>query len=148
MSKSDNAITSMTIPEGSRTGFIGFGVVIWEDQPAIRCFDFRYTTTLRIYFNYPLGIGSYGDCDAMDEIRREYHLELSSAEFKHYGEIFDDVCDAFRAVLSACKSEDDIELDWRDDFELEIHHIDPHKFHSGYIDSLNGKLFRILRNVR
>jgi hypothetical protein len=144
----DNEITSETILDGISRGFIGFSVVIWDDQPAIRCFDFRYTDTLRICFNYPLGIGSYGDCDSMDEIHRDYLPELSSVEFKYYAEKFDDVCDAFRAVLSACKSKDDIELDWRDGFELEIHHIDSSKFHSGHIESLNVKLFRILKNER
>ncbi len=120
----------------------------WDYQPAIRCYDFRYTETLRIYFNYPLGIGSYGDCDSMDEMIKNYHQELSPAELKNYVEKIDDVCDALRTVLSTCKLEDDIELDWRDDVELEIHHIDSNKFHSDHIASLNEKLFRILKKER
>ena len=112
-----------------------FGFVIRDDQPVIRCWDFRYTDTLRIYFNYPLGVASCIDCNSMG---------LSSNEFRHYEERYKDICDAFHAALSRYN----IELDWRDEFELEIHHVDPNKFHSNRMRSLDKILSGILRSKR
>jgi hypothetical protein len=75
--------------------------------------DFRYENTLRLSFDEP----AYGDLDT-----DEGEYELDSINSKLY-ELLNDVSDG------------EMEIDWRDDSEVEIHNIDQDKFYEKYDDS-------------
>ena len=85
--------------------------------------DYRYENTLRINFNVPFGLGSY--CDNLQDLKEEYdyvYEELSEKytddEISMFFRFFDKVNNSLRNMLG-----DDIELDWRDDSEIEIHNV-------------------------
>ena len=85
--------------------------------------DYRYENTLRINFNFPLGVGSY--CDNLEDLKSEcdYVYEELSKKFTDY-EIqkligFTDKVNSY--LLSVLGN--DVELDWRDDSEIEIHNV-------------------------
>jgi hypothetical protein len=85
--------------------------------------DYRYENTLRINFNIPLGLGSY--CDNLQDLKTECDYV-----YEDLSEIYDDVVlskciDLFDNVNSTLREKlgDDVELDWRDDSEIEIHNV-------------------------
>ena len=85
--------------------------------------NYRYENTLRINFNCPLGLGSY--CDNLQDLKDDYdyvYEELSEKytddEISIFFKIFDKVNNTLRNKLG-----DDVELDWRDDSEIEIHNV-------------------------
>ena len=85
--------------------------------------NYRYENTLRINFNCPLGLGSY--CDNLQDLKDDYdyvYEELSEKysddEISMFFKIFDKVNSSLLNMLG-----DDVELDWRDDSEIEIHNV-------------------------
>lgn len=85
--------------------------------------NYRYENTLRIDFNSPLGLGSY--CDNLQDLKEEcdYVYEKLSEIYddetlSKFIELFDNVNNTLRNKLG-----DDVELDWRDDSEIEIHNV-------------------------
>ena len=85
--------------------------------------NYRYENTLRINFNIPLGLGSY--CDNLQDLKTECDYV-----YEDLSKIYDDVVlskciDLFDNVNSTLREKlgDDVEIDWRDDTEVEIHNV-------------------------
>jgi len=85
--------------------------------------NYRYENTLRINFNSPLGLGSY--CDNLQDLKTECDYV-----YEDLSKIYDDVIlskciDLFDNVNSTLREKlgDDVEIDWRDDSEVEIHNV-------------------------
>jgi len=85
--------------------------------------NYRYENTLRINFNIPLGLGSY--CDNLQDLKTECDYV-----YEDLSKIYDDVVlskciDLFDNVNNTLREKlgDDVELDWRDDSEIEIHNV-------------------------
>ena len=76
--------------------------------------DYRYTRTFRMNFDKPVGVGS------CDYTKSEFNSFIPNATktLEEYEKITDDVNDIIIDVLG-----DDIEIDWRDDQEVEIHKV-------------------------
>jgi hypothetical protein len=82
--------------------------------------DFRYENTLRINFNFYLGLGSY--CDTVEELKEEYEYiyeDLSKEYTDKEIQMFIDFTDKVNSELLSILG--DVELDWRDYSEIEIH---------------------------
>jgi len=112
----------------------------------IESYGFRYSTTLRLNFSKPVGIGSFG-FETEEQMKSFYDkfCDKSLYDFNtliFYNKKFDKVCDLIITSLQKCKCEENekIELDFRDDLELEVHGIDQNKFQKEIIDELNSKL--------
>jgi hypothetical protein len=85
--------------------------------------NYRYENTLRINFNIPLGLGSY--CDNLQDLKTECDYV-----YEDLSETYDDVVlskciDLFDNVNNTLREKlgDDVEIDWRDDTEVEIHNV-------------------------
>ena len=109
--------------------------------------DFRYEHTLRLGFEYPLGIGSYG-LDTEEELLEyvdEYPQENCSLElFRLCQKLEDKINTILVETLKICDN-GHFELDWRDDFEIEIHGIDQSKFDESIIQEMNSKLEKLFK---
>ena len=73
--------------------------------------DFRYESTLRLSFDN----SAYGDLDT-DEGENE----------------IDYINSRLHELLEDVSTDEEIELDWRDSCEIEIHNIDQDKFYAKY----------------
>ena len=85
--------------------------------------DFRYEETLRINFNTELPVGLGSSFSSADEIDDEYK-EINGLKdwideaLQYYIDLTDKVNDIIYEVLG-----EDIEIDWRDSSEVEIHNV-------------------------
>jgi|TARA_R110000787_G_scaffold77659_4_gene170600 hypothetical protein len=83
--------------------------------------DFRYKKTLRINFNEIVGLGScYGSINEINNKDRIWYEDYSGIMLQKYLDMKDEVEEE---ILKSIVGED-IEFDWRDDMELEIHGVD------------------------
>ena len=110
--------------------------------------DFRYVTTLRLNFDLPIGVGSYGHTVG-DELENyftwmyaEYTLQ-PEIEFKFLQLVnnhLEDINNILITNLKSYSNHKSILLDWRDDSEIEIHNIDPNKFSEEIINQINYEI--------
>ncbi len=106
--------------------------------------DFRYPETLRLEFDEPVGIFSYGfETETelrrfYDEVEPDYSFDLL-VKYNHLDyqifKIFKEFLEKYRKDTSQ-----DFNLDWRDELEIEIHNIDQDKFDDSVIQDINFKL--------
>jgi len=85
--------------------------------------NYRYENTLRINFNSPLGLGSY--CDNLQDLKTECDYVYDDLS-KTYDDVILSKCiDLFDNVNNTLREKlgDDVEIDWRDDSEVEIHNV-------------------------
>jgi len=85
--------------------------------------NYRYKNTLRINFNFYVGLGSY--CDTVEELKEYYddiYEELSKDYTDEQIQMFIDFTDKVNSELLS-KLGNDVELDWRDYSEIEIHNV-------------------------
>jgi len=105
----------------------------------IKSYDFRYKNTLRIYFDLPVGIGSYGIKE--DKLEKFYYKFNSdhNYSFKMFKKCWNLEHFINTKIIKTLNC-DINDLDWRDDLEIEIHNIDQDKFNDSIIQDLNYKL--------
>jgi hypothetical protein len=92
-------------------------------KPLIDSVDFRYENTLRIDFNTELPVGLGSSFSSVDEIDDEYKeidglKDWTDEALQYYIDLTDRVNDIIYEVLG-----EDIEIDWRDSSEVEIHNV-------------------------
>lgn len=109
---------------------------------------FRYETTLRINFDTPIGIISNGfeTEEELLEYYNEFYNDISTIpfeEFKKYLNLEKEINNIFMEIFNNCKNEH-IDLDWRDDYTVEIHGVDPVQFNESIINKLNLALEELL----
>lgn len=88
--------------------------------------DFRYEHILRINFNAPVGIESYGIETQKDllDFYNEFSDETYSLElYQQCLKLEEKINEILTETLKSCNN-GHFELDWRDAFEIEIHGID------------------------
>jgi hypothetical protein len=85
--------------------------------------NYRYENTLRINFNIPLGLGSY--CDNLQDLKTECDYVYEELSETYDDVILSKLIDLFDNVNNTLREKlgDDVELDWRDDSEIEIHNV-------------------------
>jgi hypothetical protein len=85
--------------------------------------DYRYENTLRINFNSPLGLGSY--CDNLQDLKTECDYVYDDLSETYDDVILSKLIDLFDNVNNTLREKlgDDVEIDWRDDSEVEIHNV-------------------------
>lgn len=108
--------------------------------------DFRYEHTLRINFDVPVGIGSYGIDSQKDllDFYNEFSNDTCSLElYQQCLKLEEEINEILTKSLKLCDN-GHFELDWRDDFEIEIHGIDQDKFEESVIEEINLKLNELL----
>jgi hypothetical protein len=113
--------------------------------------DFRYEHTLRLGFDNPLGTGSFGfeTEEELKEFFNEYCTKDEKIEtYKKCQKLEDQINEIFRESLEKIKFEKEIELDWRDAFEIEIHGIDQDKFNENIIQEMNSKLEMLVKETK
>jgi len=114
--------------------------------------DFKYPETLRLDFDVPIGISSYGF--EKEEALKQFNTEYPGANANVYY--------SFETLLKCNKlgkkinnilikslrkyriTKEVMILDWRDELELEIHNIDQDKFEDSVIQEINFKLKELL----
>ena len=85
--------------------------------------NYRYENTLRINFNSPLGLGSY--CDNLQDLKTECDYVYDDLSETYDDVILSKLIDLFDNVNNTLREKlgDDVEIDWRDDSEVEIHNV-------------------------
>jgi hypothetical protein len=114
--------------------------------------DFRYKDTLRLNFERPYGVGSNG----LTNEELELNLDWRDAEYMIDAEIevpflllcnqsFDEINEMLLDKLSLYKEREELDLDWRDPGEIEIHGIDQNKFDDSIIPQINIEIKEIIK---
>jgi hypothetical protein len=112
--------------------------------------DFRYSDTLRINFNVPVGISSYGFDNEKELL--DFYNSYNNADIYTFKllqkclTLENEINNILTESLIICSDDGYFELDWRDDLELEIHGIDQDKFEESMIEEINLKLEELLKS--
>lgn len=112
--------------------------------------DFKYEQTLRIEFDKPVGIGSYGFKTDEELIKfiNEYPDEKCDFDmFKNCLFLEDQINKIIIESLDKCKNVE-LHLDWRDDFVIEVHGINPDKFNEYIIQEIDSKIEKLLKEAK
>jgi len=113
--------------------------------------DFRYEQTLRINFDKPIGIGSFGF--ETDEELLKFVNEYPAKEncdfdmFKKCQKFSEQINNIIIETLDKCKNVE-LYLDWRDDFEIEIHGINQDKFTENIIQEIDFKIEELFKEAK
>jgi len=110
--------------------------------------DFRYEHTLRIDFDVPVGIGSYEintQKDLLDFYNEFADSSICSIElYQRCLKLEEEINNILTDSLKSCDN-GHFELDWRDEFEIEIHGINRNKFKEDMIEEIDLKLNNLLK---
>lgn len=115
----------------------------------IELIDISHPNTIKIRFNAPIGIGSYGfkTYNDYEFSLMEYHpTPLSPKELSYYIDNFDNINQLFVNELhNLGYNKDDLEINWEDDNKVEIHLKSSTKIDSKKLtENLNTKLNNIM----
>jgi hypothetical protein len=113
--------------------------------------DFRYEDTLRLNFEQPYGIGSIG----WTTVELENNLDWRDSEYMINAEIevpfllicnqaFDEINEVLKTNLDQFKSSEELNLDWRDSGEIEIHEINKDKFDDSIIPRIDIEIKEVI----
>lgn len=82
-------------------------------------YSFRGKNSLRLNFNFPVGIESFGFTPA----EFDYFMKKYNPNVKFSQEILENITKDINEILLN-NFGDNIDLDWRDDNEIEVHNIE------------------------
>lgn len=109
--------------------------------------DFRYEHTLRLNFDIPVGMSSYGfetktklEEFYNDVVDNDYTFEL----MEKCDSLGDEINEIIKTSLAPYKIDDDMLLDWRDELELEVHGINQEEFDENVIEEIKKRLKELL----
>jgi hypothetical protein len=113
--------------------------------------DFRYEDTLRLNFERPYGVGSNG----LTTEELENNLDWRDAEYMIDADIevpfllicnqaFDEINEMLKINLNQFKYSEELNLDWRDPGEIEIHGINKNKFDVSIIPRIDIEIKEVI----
>ncbi len=112
--------------------------------------DFRYEQTLRINFDKPIGIGSFGfktDEELLKFINEYPDIKHNFDMFKKCQKLKEQINKIIIESFDKCKNVE-LYLDWRDDFEIEIHGINQDKFNDNIIQEIDFKIEELFKEAK
>lgn len=111
--------------------------------------NFRYEQTLRINFDKPIGIGSFGfetDDELLKFVNEYPHEDHNFDTFKKCQKLKNQINNIIVESFETCKNVE-LSLDWRDDFEIEIHGINPDMFNDNMIQEMDSKIEKLFKET-
>lgn len=112
--------------------------------------DFRYEHTLRINFDKPIGIGSFGFTTDEELVKFINEYPNENCDFNMFKKCLfleEQINKIIIESFKECKT-NFFELDWRDDFEIEVHGINPDKFNDSIIQEMDSKIEELLKEAK